>query len=257
MSLLLLDGRMKGVFEEFNVDLEAFKKETLARLHQEVQDAFQQKVRASGDLRQEMEVFLFGALRNVFTLWRRDEIDRIAQKLGDIHQEFADRINAILERLTQLTARIFDFSLRGFSAETALTEKSQFWFKFKEDPVGLEIIQMTVTSLLPRALTKGMLLKKLVENVDELVDKHCGRLRYDFQTRLNDMAREFRQTWLAKIDDTTTSIRQALDRALAQKQVSDQNATARLGELDQRLAEIFQAEASLLALKEKIQTTLH
>ena len=95
------------------------------------------------------------------------------------------------------------------------------------------------------------------ENVDELVDKHCGRLRYDFQTRLTDMAREFRQTWLAKIDDTTASSRQALDRALAQKQVSDQNATARLGELDQRLAEILQAEASLLALKKKIQTTLH
>ena len=73
---------MKGVFEEFNVDLEAFKKETMARLHQEVQDAFQQKVRASGDLRQEMEVFLFGALRNVFTLWRRDEIDRSISETG-------------------------------------------------------------------------------------------------------------------------------------------------------------------------------
>jgi ribosome biogenesis GTPase A len=257
MSLLLLDGRMKGVFEEFNTDLEAFKKETQARLHQEVNATFQEKVRASGDLRQEMEIFLFAALRNVFTLWRRAEIEKISQKLGGVHQEFADRINAILERLTQLTARIFDFSLRGFSAETALTEKSQFWFKFKEDPVGLEIIQMTVTSLLPRALTKGMLLKKLTENVDELVDKHCGRLRYDFQNRLTDMAREFRQTWLAKIDDTTASIRQALDRALAQKQDSDQSTATRLGELDQRLAEILQAEASLLALKGNVQTTLH
>jgi hypothetical protein len=257
MSLLLLDGRMKGVFEEFNTDLEAFKKETLARLHQEVNATFQEKVRASGDLRQEMEIFLFAALRNVFTLWRRAEIDKVSQKLGAVHQEFAARINAILERLTQLTARIFDFSLRGFSAETALTEKSQFWFKFKEDPVGLEIIKMTVTSLLPRALTKGMLLKKLVGNVDELVDKHCGRLRYDFQTRLNDMAREFRQTWLAKIDDTTASIRQALDRALAQKQDNDQSTATRLGELDQRLAEILQAEAALLALKENVQITLH
>jgi hypothetical protein len=90
-----------------------------------------------------------------------------------------------------------------------------------------------------------------------LVDKHCGRLRYDFQTRLNDMAREFRQTWLAKIDDTTASIRQALDRALAQKQDHDQSTATRLGELDQRLAEILQAEASLLALKENIQSTLH
>ncbi len=81
-----------------------------------------------------IQVFLFGGLRNVFTLWRRDEIDRITQKLGDIHHEFADRINFILERLTQLTARIFDFSPRGFSAETILTEKSQFWLNSKKTP---------------------------------------------------------------------------------------------------------------------------
>ena len=90
-----------------------------------------------------------------------------------------------------------------------------------------------------------------------MVDKHCGRLRYDFQTRLNDMAREFRQIWLAKIDDTTASIRQALDRALAQKQVSDQSTITRLDELDQRLADILKAESSLLTLKEDIQKTLH
>jgi hypothetical protein len=62
---------------------------------------------------------------------------------------------------------------------------------------------------------------------------------------------------LAKIDDTTASIRQALERALAQKQISDQNATARLGELDRRLKEILEAESSLLSLKENILATLH
>ncbi|AEB10569.1 dynamin family protein [Desulfobacca acetoxidans] len=257
MSLLLLDGRMKGVIEEVNTDLETFKNETMTRLRREVQEAFQQKLQASGDLRQEMEKFLFGTLRNLFTLWRSSEIEKITQNLAGVHQEFADRINSILERLTELTARIFDFSLRGFSAETALTEKSHFWFKFKEDPVGLEIIQITITSLLPRALTKGMLLKKLLENVDELVDKHCGRLRYDFQNRLNDMAREFRQTWLAKIDYTTDSIRQALERALAQKKDNSQTVATRLGELDRRLEAILQAEAALLTLKEQISATLH
>jgi len=257
MSLLLLDGRLKGLLEEINSDLAAFKKETLARLHHEVQVTFQAKVQMSGDLRQNMEQFLFSALRDVFSLWRRQEIERVVQKLADIHQEFADRINAILQRLTHLTARIFEFSLRGFGGEEALTEKSRFWFKFKEDPVGLEILQMTITSLLPRALTKGHLLKKLLENVDELVDKHCGRLRYDFQTRLTELAREFRQNWLTKIDDTTAGIQQALARALAQKQSSSQNVSERLGELDKRLEAILRAEAVLLSLQEKIHTTLH
>jgi hypothetical protein len=189
-------------------------------------------------------------------VWRRQEIEKLSQKLADIHQDFAERINGILERLTQLTARIFDFSLRGFAAETVFTERSQFWFKFKEDPVGLEIIQMTITSLLPRALTKGFLLRKLLENLTELVDKHRGRLRYDFHLRLQEIAREFRQNWLAKIDDTTQSIRQALERARAQKQTSTQATAARVGELDQSLAEILRVEAQLLAFKERIEASL-
>ena len=252
MSLLLLEGRIKGVVKELDADLEAFKQETSARLRREVEEAFQQKSRGAGDLRTEMEEFLFGALRDVFTVWRRQEIEKLAQMLTGTHQEFAGRVNAILERLTQLTARIFDFSLRGFEAETAFTEKSQFWFKFKEEPVGLEILQMTVTSLLPRALTKGLLLKKLVENVTELVDKHCGRLRYDFHQRLQEIARDFRQTWLAKIEDTTHGIRQALERARSQKQTKALASGARAAELNQHLTAILGAEADLLSLKERI-----
>ncbi|MCX5887965.1 MAG: dynamin family protein [Deltaproteobacteria bacterium] len=254
MSLLLLDGRVKGVITELDADLGAFRKETTARLRREVEATFHQKSRAALDLRKEMEDYLFAALRDVFTTWRRQEIEKLSQALADTHQDFAGRINAILERLTQLTARIFDFSLRGFAVEEAFTELRHFWFRFKEEPVGLEILQMTVTSLLPRALTKGLLLKKLLENVTELVDKHCGRLRYDFHQRLQEIARDFRQTWISKIDDTTQSIRQALERARAQKQSSAQSAAARAGQLDQSLDAILKAESQLLALKQRIET---
>jgi len=257
MSLLLLDGRIKGVITQVDADLEAFKKETTARLRREVEATFHQKSRTALDLRKEMEEFLFAALRDVFTTWRRQEIEKLSLALADTHQDFAGRINAILERLTQLTARIFDFSLRGFALEEAFPELRHFWFRFKDDPVGLEILQMTVTSLLPRALTKGLLLKKLLENVTELVDKHCGRLRYDFHQRLQDIARDFRQTWLAKIDDTTQSIRQALERARTQKQTSAQAVAARAGQLDQSLTEILRTESQLLALKERIEAALH
>lgn len=256
MALLLLEGRMKGLLAEMDADLEAFRKATDARLRREVEAAFHQKSRSALDLRGEMEEFLFNALRDVFSGWRRGEIEKLCQKLTETHEEFAARINAILERLTQLTARIFDFSLRGFAAEAVFTEKSEFWFKFKEDPVGLEILQMTVTSLLPRALTRGLLLKKLLENLTELVDKHCGRLRYDFHRRLQEIARDYRQTWVAKVDDTTSSIRQALERARAQKQSRAEATTVRVGELDQRLKEILQAETQLLAFKERLEGSL-
>jgi small GTP-binding protein len=256
LSLLLLDGRINGVIAAVEVDLDAFKQETIRELRRKMEEVFHQQSRIAGDLRKATEEILFGALREVFTTWRRQEIEKLSQKLADTHQDFATRINAILERLTQLTARIFDFSLRGFAAEEAFPDLRQFWFKFKDEPVGLEILQMTVTSLLPRALTKGLLLKKLLENVSELVDKHCGRLRYDFHQRLAEIARDFRQTWISKIDDTTQSIRQALDRALSQKQTSAQATAARMGQLDRHLTEILRAESQLLSLKQEVEAAL-
>lgn len=252
MSLLLLDGRLKGVATQFDADLEAFRRETTARLRRDIDAVFQEKSRLAGDLRQEMETFLFAALRDLFIGWRRQEIDKLSQTLAETHQEFAARSNAILDRLTQLTARIFDFSLRGVAVEEVFADRSRFSFKFKEEPVGLEILQMTITGLLPRALTKGMLLKKLQENVVELVDKHCGRLRWDFHQRLQEIGREMRQSWLERLEATTQSIRQALGRARTQKQASAQAVAARAGELDRSLAAILQAEADLLALRERL-----
>ena len=139
LSLLLLDGRIKGVIGEVEADLDAFKKETSIKLRRKMEEAFHQKSQAAGDLRKETEEILFGALRDVFTTWRRQEIEKLSQKLADTHQDFAGRINAILERLTQLTARIFDFSLRGFAAEEAFPDLRHFWFKFREEPVVFAI----------------------------------------------------------------------------------------------------------------------
>jgi hypothetical protein len=115
---------------------------------------------------------------------------------------------------------------------------------------------MTVASLLPRALTKGLLLKKLLENVAELVDKHCGRLHYDFQQRLQELTRDFRKDWLSRIDDTIQSILQALERARAQKQSSAQAAARRAGEMEQRLTEISRGEGALLGLKARVEESL-
>ena len=240
-----------------DADLEVFKQETMPDCGGRWKRPSTKRASLLGICEKRWKNFLFAALRDVFTTWRRQEIEKLSQKLGDTHQEFATRINAILERLTHLTARIFDFSLRGFAAEEAFPDLKHFWFRFKDDPVGLEILQMTVTSLLPRALTKGLLLKKLLENVTELVDKHCGRLRYDFHQRLQEIARDFRQNWVSKIDDTTQSIREALERARAQKQTNAQAVTLRAGELDQRLGEILRAEAELLAFKKRVEAWQH
>jgi hypothetical protein len=62
---------------------------------------------------------------------------------------------------------------------------------------------------------------------------------------------------LSKIDDTTMSIRQALERARFQKLTSAQATQVRLTELDDRLRQILESEANLLALRENVEASLH
>jgi hypothetical protein len=92
-----------------------------------------------------------------------------------------------------------------------------------------------------------------LENVKELVDKHCGRLRWDFQQRPQEVALDFRQTWVTKIDDTTQGIQQALERVRAQKQADSQATAARLGQLDRHPTKIFRAESQFMSLREQIE----
>jgi adhesin HecA-like repeat protein len=55
---------------------------------------------------------------------------------------------------------------------------------------------------------------------------------------------------------TYRELQEALMRARVPKQSSTQAVTLRAGELDQRLGEMLQAEAQLLALKKRVEASL-
>jgi hypothetical protein len=86
---------------------------------------------------------------------------------------------------------------------------------------------------------------------------HQDQVKVAFISHLHDgLGRDFRQEWLAKIDDTPQTITQAMERARAQKQTSARTAAPRAEEVDQRLTEILKLEGALRALKARIEKSL-
>jgi len=85
----------------------------------------------------------------------------------------------------------------------------------KDDPVGLELIQLAATSALPRFLAKRMILKSMKESVVELLDRHCGRVRYDLVNRVTKAMKDFQNSLDEKIDLTLAGIRMSFQKALA------------------------------------------
>ena len=83
LSLLLLDGRIKGVIGEVEADLDAFKQETIIKLRRKMEEAFHQKSQAAGDLRQETEEILFarvaGCLHHLAAPGNRETLPEIGR----------------------------------------------------------------------------------------------------------------------------------------------------------------------------------
>ena len=146
-----------------------------------------------------------------------------------------------------LTSDIFELKLKPFTSVEGLSRKSDFYFMLKDDPVGLELVQLAVTSALPSFVARKMILKNMKGAVAELLDRHCGRVRYDLVNRVTRTMKDFQNSLNEKIDSTLAGIRISFQKALALHQAGKNNVEKSLGELSDKLSSIAGIHAELLS----------
>lgn len=241
----LLQGRMGRITARLDDEIRAFKQTSLPLLHEALEQEYICRLEKGGRLREELEQFVFDKIRAVFTPWRAHVTELIAADIEQAHQELATRTNGVIERILELTSNIFQLPLKPFSAVEALSQKSRFYYLFKDDPVGLEIIQLAVTSSLPRFLVKRMVLNNMKTAVSDLVDRHCGRVRYDLLQRVQNTVTDFRKALEERIDQTLEGIRGALGKALAMKQSSESDTLRNLDALHVKLQSVSDVQSQL------------
>ncbi len=243
----LLKGHLGKITCELDEEIQAFKKDTLPRLQQALDEKYLELVRCgTGGLREELEQFVFDSIRETFTPWRQSAAGNISKRLEEAHGEFAHKINDIIERILTLTGDIFELRLKPFTSVEGLSKKSDFYFLLKDDPVGLELIQLAATSAIPQFLAKRMILRNMKESLTELLERHCGRVRYDLLNRVNNTIRDFRNSLTEKIDITLSGIRISFEKALALHPAGKINVEKSLGDLSRKLDSISAVRAELL-----------
>jgi hypothetical protein len=91
-----------------------------------------------------------------------------------------------------------------------------------------------------------MILKSTKEAVAELLDRHCGRVRYDLVNRITKTMKDFQNSLYEKIDLTLAGIRISFQKALALHQTGQNNLEKSLGELSEKLGSIAAIHSGLL-----------
>jgi len=253
----LLKGHLGKIISGLDEEIFGFKREKSPALQRELEEEYLRLVRrGSGGLREQLEQFVFDRIRETFNPWRQQLAEKMSSRLEDAHGEFARKINEIIERILTLTSDIFELKLKPFTSVEGLSKKSDFYFMLKDDPVGLELVQLAVTSALPSFIAKKMILKSMKAAVAELLDRHCGRVRYDLVNRITKTMKDFQNSLNEKIDLTLAGIRISFEKALALHQAGKNNVEKSLGELGEKLESMAGIRAELLSCAALLNTEM-
>ncbi len=251
----LLKGHLGKILSGLDREIAGFKKEKAPALQADLEREYLGLVnRGVGGFREQLEQFMFDRIRETFNPWRQQLAERISARLEEAHGEFARKINEIIERILTLTSDIFELKLKPFTSVEGLSRKSDFYFLLKDDPVGLELVQLAVTSALPRFIAGKMILKNMKGSVAELLDRHCGRVRYDLVNRVTKTVKDFQGSLDEKIDLTVSGIRVSFQKALVLHREGKSNVEKCLGELDQKLGSIAGVRSELLECAAVLQS---
>ncbi len=234
----ILNGRIRKLHESLDADLAKLSAAEIPRLQAELEARFHEKLRTSREgreLESELEETLYRSIVEVFSGFREQAAHRLAEALEALYLDLAERTNRTIAAFVELAATLFAVELKPFTSVEKLTGRSDFYFLLKDDPDALGLIRLGFRSAMPLFVTRRLILRRIQAMAREIFERHCGRVRYDLVRRIEETTRKFQKSLDEKAGLTLSTIREALQRAVALKDRSETEVTATLSHLDERL----------------------
>ncbi|HEX9312369.1 MAG TPA: dynamin family protein [Actinomycetota bacterium] len=156
-------------------------------------------------------------LRERIDVWRGQEERRVAAAFRDATARFVEATNRLVERTVALCGELLQIELTVAAAPAGIDPDTRFTYSFFDVPSILASLFPDVRGYLPKGMARRMLEKELRRDVPVLVDKHCGRLRWDFVQRLDRSLLALERSLDRRLDSTIDSLRAGILRALEER----------------------------------------
>lgn len=241
-AVLEADAR-KLIGERVEPELAVFKEQLTRRLHAALRSWCEElKDRRAAALRAGLEERLLAEVRGAYEIWQADADAKLSRAFEDLCTRVERRIQDSVDDLLRFSAELFDIPFAAVSAQTLWRSPTRFYFKSWDEPPGLKQLTNSLVPLLPRALGSRLILRDAQRRAADLADMQAGRLRHDFDERLRDNVRSFRQDLLQRIERTLQGIEAAIEQGRAMRVGGETEAAARREELTATLSRIASLE---------------
>jgi len=253
---LLLDGETKkivtNVLEE---DLKAFRQEVILKVTEDLESKYGEHTSMSmKELREYLEEQVIAGVKQAFAIWRGIEDEKLAKTFESACKRFIIKIDETVDSLLKFSAELFAVPFDIVKAEAIWSTKSSFFFRFKEQPVGIEIVASSLTLMLPKFIGEKIIIRKVKEYLNRVIDIQTAKVGCDFEERLNKSKLDFRWEMFQRIDATIEGIAKAIEQGMSIKDKGEhafEERKALLGETEMKMSEI---KENLIHIQQKVLT---
>lgn len=241
-SGILLEGEAKRIIVKLiEPNLSLFKTELIRQVSAAAERYFtENKALPARKLSKAMEEVV-RETREAFDTWRSIEDEKVAAQFENVCSKFTARINDTVDELFCFSSELFAIPFAAVQADSLWSAESGFYYKFWSEPGSLSQFTSSVIFALPRFISSRLILKRIMEHVQEVVDMQSGRVRYDFAGRLDKSVQGFRREMLRRIEATVEGIEAALQKGTSRQQAGEREFELRskaLHEIVERLDDV-------------------
>src|SRR5208283_5128979 len=161
------------------------------------------------ELNMHLEEHVISEVRQAFNAWRGIEDEKLAKMFEGVCKRFITKIDETVDSLLKFSSELFAVPFNAVEAEALWSVKTGFYYKFKDEPVSLELLVSSLTFSLPKFIGEKIILKKMKEFLHQVIDMQSGRIRYDFAEMLK------------RIEATIEGISTAIDKGISQRSMSE------------------------------------
>lgn len=250
---ILLDGETKKLGRDvLDGDITRFRKDLIAHERTRLEEDFAgMRSLPLGEMRRTLEQAIIDRVRQAFGAWRALEDDRLAKAFEAVCRRYASKINDTVDNLMRFSSDLFDVPFEAIRTEMLWSDTSRFSYKFRDEPVGLQIVASSLTLALPKFIGDRIVLNKLNEYLVRVVDMQAGRLGSDFEERLDRSRLDFRWEMLRKIDAAVDGISAAIKKGVSERSQGREEVEAGKEALARKAADLADMHARLGDLKQR------
>jgi len=216
----LLQGELARFNEKLEEELRDFRVRTSQQLISEATNfCEQQSCLPMAYLVADLNRFLADMMLYVFEKWQTVKEREANAWLKQTLQRFEDKNNKLIENVQQLAASLLEMQIPQVPKAVKLSAESTIYFLTEIPEPMFSYAGNWLVKLLPPALACKLLLKRRREQIVELVDMNCGRIRSDLYSRVAKSLDGFRRDFETRLDKNIEDLLVTLDAAAGQKEM--------------------------------------